>query len=140
MEKINAKFEVGEECYCEFKKAVIMETTVDGRITDVKVGGFRCGSTDLSDMCFPINEETTRIANNIQFWSDEFHGSNFNSLNYPDLRRFLMIYWKGLCENIGNEEKSSTLYKELEYFGNTVMNKIKEVQEYKIGDIKIFGR
>lgn len=132
-----AKFKTGDWCFCEFELQQILETE-ENRVTEVSDGSFRMSGNNLSDRCFPLDLKIKRVSDYVSYWSDRFHKLNSNSLNYPDLNRELIQRWAEMCENINDEKVVTELYKRLETFGNSIVNKINELKYESVEGVRLF--
>lgn len=131
------KFKKGEWCFCEFTLKQVTETNED-RITSVSDGYFSHGSYDLSDRCYPMEMKVKIISGDVDYWRNQFHQLNHNSLNHPDLNRKLIDMWVEMCENRNDEEKLRELYEKLNDFGHGVVNKVREIRGETINEIRLF--
>jgi len=131
------KFKKGEWCFCEFKLQQVTETNED-RITSVSDGYFSHGSSDLSDRCYPMEMRVKIISDDVNYWRNQFHQLNHNSLNHPDLNRELIDMWVNMCENRNNDEVLKELYEKLNTFGQTVVSKVQELKHDTVGGVKLF--
>lgn len=132
-----AKFKTGDWCFCEFKLQQILETE-ENRVTEVSDGSFRMSGNNLSDRCFPLDLKIKKVSDYVSYWSDRFHKLNNNSLNYPDLNRELIQRWAEMCENINDEKVVTELYKRLETFGSSIVNKINELKYESVEGVLLF--
>lgn len=133
------KFKIGDWCFCEFKLQQIINTK-ENRITEVSDGMFSMSSSDISDVCFPLDMRIKRCSDSVAYWSKTFHKLNHNSLNHPDLNRELISRWVKMCENIEDEKISQKIYDQLDKFGNAVVSKIKDLKYEEIEGVQLFRR
>ncbi len=56
--------------------------------------------------------------------------------SHPDLNRKLIDMWVEMCENRNNPEKLKELYEKLNDFGQSVVNRVREIRGLLIGNNK----
>jgi hypothetical protein len=131
------KFKKGEWCFCEFTLKQVTETN-GNRITTVSDGYFSHGSYDMSDRCYPMEMKVKVISDDVNYWHNQFHQLKHNSLNHPDLNRALIEMWVDMCENRNDEEKLKKLYEKLNTFGQDVVNRVQNIKDEIVGNVKLF--
>jgi hypothetical protein len=131
------KFKKGDWCFCEFTLKQVTET-VEDRITSVSDGYISHGSRDLSDRCYPMEMKVKIISADVDYWRNQFHQLKHNSLNHPDLNWKLIEMWVEMCENRNDEEKLKELYEKLNAFGESVVNRVREIRGETINEIRLF--
>jgi hypothetical protein len=132
------KFKKGDWCFCEFNLQQIMETE-ENRITEVSDGMFRMGGYDLSDRCFPMTLSIKRVSDSVKYWSEQFHKTNHNGLNYPDLNRALIEHWVGICETIDDKELTQQKIDNLGDFGKSVLEEVDSLKNKHVQGVRVFG-
>lgn len=130
------KFQKGDWCFCEFKLQQVQETT-DNRITSVSDGSFSLSSNDLSDRCFPLELDVKRISDSVSYWSEEFHKIKVN-INHPDLNRELISRWVEMCEHRKDADTLKMLYKRLDQFGQSIVNRVRDLTYEEIEGVRLF--
>jgi hypothetical protein len=133
------KYKQGEWCFCKFVLQQVIETE-ENRITGVSDGMFRHGGYDLSDRCYPLEMKVKQISDTVAYWSKEFHALKNNALNHPDLNRELIRRWVELCNNRENENRLKELYDKLSEFGNSVVNRVIDLNFEEVEGVRLFRR
>lgn len=80
------------------------------------------------------------ISDDVRYWSKRFHELNHNSLNHPDLNRFLIKTWVEMCDSKDDKDKLKSLYDKLNNFGNDLCRKVRDLQYEEIEGVSIFRR
>lgn len=131
-------FKINDWCFCEFELQQIKRME-EGRVTEVTTGQFCMSSHDLTDRCFPITMPVKIASDNMQYWHKEFHKLSMAGLNYPDLHRRLVSMWVDICEE-SNEEILKSLYKKLEEFGRSILNRVRDLKYEEVDGLSLFRR
>jgi len=131
-----SEFKEGDWCFCEFKLQQILKIE-DGEITGVSDGICTMGG-HLNDSCYPLDMKIKQISDGVAFWHKKFHDLSVSSLNHPDLNQALIEKWIEMCENKDNADKLKKLYKRLDEFGKSIIEKVDDIKNEKIEGIKIF--
>lgn len=131
------KFKKGDWCFCEYTLKQVKET-VENRITSVSDGYISHGSYDLSDRCYPLELKVKIISDDVNYWHNQFHQLKHNSLNHPDLNWKLIEMWIEMCENRKDDDKLRELYVKLNDFGQSVVNRVQEIKDETVGNVKLF--
>jgi len=136
MEKL--KFKTGDWCFFEFKLHQIKKME-GSNISEVSSGTIRTSGSDLSDRCYPLEMNIKIISESVSFWSKRFHQERIG-LNHPDLHRELVRRWVELCDNKDNDDHLKELYEKLSQFGNSVLQKVNDLNFEEVEGIKLLRR
>jgi hypothetical protein len=132
-------WKVGDWCFCEFKLQLIR--SMSGiHIQEVNDGYFSHSGNTLNDRCFPLDLRVKLISENFENTSKKIHELHCNSLNYPDIHRYLVDLWAKTCENRKNDKYIEKAYKELLDFYNTIVDSIDSQKKIIYSGVKLFGR
>lgn len=133
------KIQKGEWCFWRFKLHQIIETE-ENRITSVSDGIVMSSSSDLSNMCYPLEMDVKCISDTVAYWSATFLELKNNSLNHPDLNRELVRRWAEMCDNRKDENRLKELYDSLTKFGNSVLRKVQDLSFEEVEGVSLFRR
>lgn len=130
-------WKVKDFCFCEYKLQEIKKVT-KGHIQEVCDGYFSLSSGSLNNVCFPVNLRIKRISDEFAMYSNKIHKLNYNTLNYPDIHRYLVREWVKTCEHKDKDEYIKNMFDKLNKFYNTIREEIAKQSEATFEGVRLF--
>jgi len=131
------KWKVGDWCFFEFELYQIQECNEEivGEVTN---GCVACSGKDLSDRCFPLDLRIKVISEEFYLYSDKIHKLNYNSLNIPDIHRYMVNLWVDTCNHKDNNEFIKNNYSILKNLYNKITESIDNVSKNTFDNVMLF--
>ena len=129
---------VGDFGFFEYRLSQIKEIDDNGHPTHVSDGYFEHIGLDLSDRWFPVSLRIKNISECFAKFSQKIHESDFNSLNYPDIARYLVSQWVDACE--GDDGNFKKVYDETNKFVEDVLDYCNSTKQLTINGVRVIGR
>lgn len=131
------KFKVGDWVFCEFQLQQIQKMNGDS-IRSVCNGYGSWSGASLNDMCFPLSLEALRLSRSFLAWSERLHREGPTSLNFPDIHDWLVSKWIFACNNIKNPEVLDKCMRDLDSWGQEIMNAITDANRVEVQGMRLF--
>jgi hypothetical protein len=129
-------FKPGDWLLYEWELAFVREVE-NGRVTHVVTDFFSHGGNNLDDQCVMLTARNNAVSSNFRDLSRRLHAIKGQSLNYPDLHRWLVDLWVTACHH----ENSTALVHAQEGVAN-IERRCQDLRFERVEgvDVAVFGR
>jgi hypothetical protein len=137
--KMTKNFKIGDWCFYE-AELVQIKRMEGNKICEVTTGTINTSSSDLSEVCFPLELPIKRISDGVEWYKKEFHRLGSPGLNHPDINRKVNRLWANTCNHLENDKLFQSSWEEVEKFCNAVIKKINDLKSEDVDGVNLFRR